>query len=292
MIDAHTHCFPPEISKDVHAWAEKYKEPHWLQLVAPKGKQSLQGWASLEMTLRAMDRAGIEKSILLGWYWQQKATCIRQNELIHDWLLSAPDRFIGFASIYPQDDPITQLERAQEMGFRGVGELHPQLQQYSKYKAEWRALAEWCSRRRWPINVHVTEGLNQAHDAYIKTPFDDYLELAIHFPELKIILAHWGGGIPFFEQNPKIKAALKNVYYDTAASPLLYSMDVFKNTLNLVGAEKVIFGSDFPLRLYPKIAEEPNMHRYIEAIENAGLSKENQVAIFRNTISSVLELPN
>ena len=290
MIDAHTHCFPPEISKDVQAWAKQYNELHWLQLVAPEGKKSLQGWASIDTTLKSMDRAGVEKSILLGWYWEHKATCIRQNELIHAWLEQAPDRFIGFASIHPKADPIDQLERAKAMGFRGVGELHPRLQQYSEHKFEWQALAEWCSRELWPINLHVTEGLNHSHDAYIHTPFDDYLELAIRFPDLKIILAHWGGGIPFFEQNPKIKAALKNVYYDTAASPLIYSMDIFENMLNLVGAEKLIFGSDFPLCLFPKMSNEPNVENFIQAIETLGLSEESRAALLKNTISSVLDL--
>lgn len=289
MIDAHIHCFPPEISNDVHAWAEQYNEPHWLQLVAPVGKKSLQGWASMETTLKSMDRAGVEKSILLGWYWEHKATCIRQNELMHSWLEQAPDRFIGFASIHPQDNPIDQLERAKAMGFRGVGELHPGLQQYSKYKSEWQTLADWCSSEHWPINLHVTEGLNHAHDAYIPTPFDNYLELAIRFPDLRIILAHWGGGIPFYEQNPRIKTALKNVYYDTAASPLLYSMDIFKNIVNLVGPNKLIFGSDFPLRLFPKKTDAPNMKNFIDAIKAIGLSEETRAALFKNTICSVLD---
>ena len=122
-------------------------------------------------------------------------------------------------------------------------------------------MAEWCEANKWPINFHVSEGLNVKYPNFTPTPFDIYLDIAKAFPNLKIILSHWGGGIPFFELNPRLKPLLKNVYYDTAASPLLYDITVFRNVINLVGSEKIIFGSDFPLRVYPKKA---NNARYAD----------------------------
>jgi predicted TIM-barrel fold metal-dependent hydrolase len=46
---------------------------------------------------------------------------------------------------------------------------------------------------------------------------------------------------------PEVKEAMKNVYFDTAASPFLYSPDVYNQVIQLVGADKVLFGSDYPL---------------------------------------------
>lgn len=291
MIDAHTHCFPPEISDNITQWANTYNEPHWLRLVAPENKPSLQGWASKEDMVQAMDIAGVRQSILLGWYWENKTTCLKHNELMKQWLDFAPMRFQAFASIYPNDNPIDQLELARSMGFKGVGELHPSLQKYQHNKKDWHAMAEWCEQNNWPINFHVSEGLNVKYPNYIPTPFDIYLDIAKTFPNLKIILSHWGGGIPFFELNSKLKTLLKNVYYDTAASPLLYNMDVFKNVIQLVGSKKILFGSDFPLKLYPKKHALPDMQIFIKDIQsNAGLSKIEYQQIFENNIKSLLNL--
>ena len=291
MIDAHTHCFPPEISDNITQWADTNNESHWLKLVAPDNKTSLQDWASKEAMLEAMDKANISQSILLGWYWENKATCLKHNELMKQWMDFAPNRLFAFASIYPNEDPIAQLELARSMGFKGVGELHPIIQNYEANKTHWHTMAEWCEANKWPINFHVTEGLNRAYPNFIPTPFHIYLDIATAFPNLRIILSHWGGGIPFFEQNPKLKDRLKNVYYDTAASPLLYDINVFKNVISMVGSEKILFGSDFPLKVYPKKQANADMETFIKDIQlNAGLSETEFEQIFEKNINHLLSL--
>ncbi len=289
MIDAHTHCFPNDLFNKCESWAHENQELHWLSLVAPKNKPSIQGWSSAQETLDQMDLAKVSKSLLQGWYWEHQATCRWHNQQMRRWMDLDNNRFIGFASIFPNEAPIAQLEAALSMGFQGVGELHPTIQKFSENKDNWYAMAQWCSDKGWPISLHVTEAMNISHAGYVETPFQDYLDLAMRFPELKIILAHWGGGIPFFEQNPKIKAILKNVYYDTAASPLLYDMSIFRNMIQMVGSDKIIFGSDFPLNLYPKNKQPIEMKTFIEDITNqAQLSEVERERIFSENITQVL----
>jgi len=55
-----------------------------------------------------------------------------------------------------------------------------------------------------------------------------------------------------------VKAALKNVYFDTAASPYLYTPQVYGQVAQLVGAEKILFGSDYPLILQRRFLKEIN----------------------------------
>jgi predicted TIM-barrel fold metal-dependent hydrolase len=50
---------------------------------------------------------------------------------------------------------------------------------------------------------------------------------------------------------PEVKKSLANIYFDSAASPYLYSPGVYEHTSGLVGIEKVLFGTDYPL-LTPK----------------------------------------
>jgi predicted TIM-barrel fold metal-dependent hydrolase len=77
-------------------------------------------------------------------------------------------------------------------------------------------------------------------------------------------------GLPFYELMPEVAKAMTNVYYDTAASPLLYSKRIYAIASEIVGAGKILFGTDFPL-ISPK--------RYLEEIKEAGLGEEDQKKI-------------
>jgi predicted TIM-barrel fold metal-dependent hydrolase len=108
-------------------------------------------------------------------------------------------------------------------------------------------------------------------------------------PELKLILAHWGGGLAFFELNPRLRKALKNVYYDTSATPLLYEPSIFRRMIETVGAEKILFGSDFPLRVYPRAQKTPDYSMFIEAVQHqANLSPDEFAAIMQRNIQRLL----
>ena len=271
IIDCHTHCFPEAASTDPHAWAQAQNESHWLKLVAPEGRPSIQGWANMDEHREAMKTAGVSRSVLLGWYWENEVTCRWQNEAIAAWLGKCPDRFIGYAAIQPNTSApkvIQQLEDARELGFCGVGELHMGVQGFNSHSLGWQALAEWCTAHNWPVNLHVTEAAGIPQPGSCQTPLNEFVNMAIASPDLRLILAHWGGGLAFYEHNPRLRKILKNVYYDTAASPLLYQPSIFRSIINSVGADKVLYGSDYPLRVYPKRQKKPDMSGFIDSIFN------------------------
>ncbi|MEC8713120.1 MAG: amidohydrolase family protein, partial [Chloroflexota bacterium] len=81
------------------------------------------------------------------------------------------------------------------------------------------------------------------------------------FPENKIILSHWGGGLFFYELMKEVKELSQNVYYDTAATSYLYNKDIFDISIKIIGAEKILFGSDFPIL---------NPSRVLSEIKNIG----------------------
>lgn len=294
IIDSHSHCYPAELARQPRAWAEANDEPHWADLVAPLDRPSIQGWATIEQTLAAMDAAGVEKTVLLGWYWENEATCRWHNGTIADWLRTAPDRFIGFAAIHPggsAGNTISQLEHARELGLRGVGELHPGMQRFNSTSPGWLALANWCIRHNWPVNIHATEAVGNNHPGSVPTPLDDFLRMAQCAPQLTLILAHWGGGLPFFELNPKLRKALKNVHYDTSATPLLYEPSIFRRVIDIVGHQKILFGSDYPLRLYPGTQKSPDYLTFLDAIRtDADLSADELDAISHKNLRRLLSI--
>lgn len=293
IIDCHTHCYPPELTSNPTDWAISQGELHWAKLVAPADKPSIQGWATMKQMLTAMDSAGIEKSVLLGWYWENEATCRWHNEVIANWVKTEPERFIGFAAIHPgvsSKKVLEQCEHALNIGLKGVGELHPGIQQFSASSEGWKTLAEWCTLNHWPINIHATEAVGKNHSGNIPTPLQDFLDMARNSPQLKLILAHWGGGLAFFELNPALRKSLKNVYYDTAATPLLYEPSIFRHIIEIVGADKILFGSDYPLKVYPKKQKRPDFTTFLNSIrDNTNLTSEDYTAIMHRNLQTLLE---
>ncbi len=290
IIDCHTHAYPDEVVKDPRSWAQARCEYHWAELVSPEDRKSIQGWATLTGMLESMDRAGVDRAVLLGWYWEHESTCRWHNQLMSEWIKECPDRLLGFAAIYPNENVIDQLELAADLGFCGVGELHIGVQKFDASSPYWSAMADWCVAQKWPINFHVTEAAGHDHPGSVPSPLQSFVQLARSAPELKMILAHWGGGLPFFEQNPKIRETLKNVYYDVAASPLLYDIDIFQRMVNLVGADKILFGSDYPLRVYPRNQKTPDMEMYIQEIQKeSGLSDNELDRIFGRNFAHLIE---
>jgi predicted TIM-barrel fold metal-dependent hydrolase len=291
-IDCHTHCYAPELTADPRAWAARNHEPHWADLVSPLDRPSIQGWASFEQTLQAMDAAGVQQSVLLGWYWQNERSCRAHNQVIAEWVQAAPERFIGFAAIHPgksAESVLDQLNAAHALGLRGVGELHPGVQQFNSRSCGWQALAEWCVNHNWPVNLHATEAAGHEHPGSVPTALNDFVRMAQTAPQLKLILAHWGGGLAFFELNPRLRKILKNVRYDTAASPLLYPPSIFRSVIDIVGIEKVLFGSDYPLRIYPRQQTVPDYSTYLDAIRTeAHLSRTEFEAISQQNFRQFL----
>jgi hypothetical protein len=78
---------------------------------------------------------------------------------------------------------------------------------------------------------------------------------------------------------PEVAAALKNTFFDTAATPFLYRPQVFESVAGMVGADKILFGSDCPL-LSPR--------RVIEQIESADLPWESKAMILGGNAQRLL----
>ena len=274
-IDAHVHFTPPELAAKLDQFAEQ--EPYWGLLLNPPEGKSIQGWASPERMIDDMDAAGIDKVVLVGEYFYHHDNCVARNTQALDLINRYPERVIALATIQPLagDKALAELERCLDGGMVGVGELNPYAQGHRMDDPLFLRLVEACVTADLPLNLHVSEEIGGYYLGKSTTPLRHYYELACEFPELKLILAHWGGGLFFYEIMPRVRKQLANVWYDTAASPLLYpTKRIFAQALSAVNHRKILYGSDYPLLIYPRKMSEPDMRPLPRAIDKLGLAPE------------------
>lgn len=287
IIDSHVHCYPDSVIANPSRWGEDRGEHHWVDLVT----NGPQGWANPEDLLRQMDADGVERVVLQAWYWQNPQTVLEQNYWHAEWVSRYPGRFLAMAAIHPElSDPPKVLQEARSWGACGVGECLPQIQTTAGWEhTGWAEILGWTSRYDWPICLHVTEPVGHLYKGRVETCLQTTLRQIENWPTQRWILAHWGGGFPFFALNHRVQKVLPRVWFDTAASPLLYNSNVWQAVLQLVGAERVLFGSDFPLKLYPRYQSKPNWALLLEEVREQVPSLEAQGLIFEKNAAEVFK---
>jgi predicted TIM-barrel fold metal-dependent hydrolase len=272
VIDSHVHLYPEAVNRDPAGWANSAGEKAWALLCTRRRKEgaAVQSFPTLDELLAAMDAAEMSRAILLGWYWQNAATCMLQNRFYADCVQRHPDRLSAFATLQPvsgRDLALAEMRRARDDGLCGLGELSPHAQSYAINDPVFGEILETAAQWKWPVNLHVTDPESREYPGRVQTPLEDLSALARTFPATNFILAHWGGLLPLHDQNV---VGLPNVFYDTAASPLLYDESVWRRFLAVVPSDRVLFGSDYPLNNYPKQVVVPEMMRLIAEARGAG----------------------
>lgn len=291
ITDCHVHLYPPAVNRHPAKWAAAHAEGHWAALCTRRRKdgRAVQSFPSVAELLRTMDAAGVSRALLLGWYWEHAETCVLQNRFYARCVRAHPDRLAAFATFHPaagRTATLDEVRRAHGEGLVGLGELSPHSQHYPLHDPTFAAVLRLAGKLRLPVNLHVTDPEGGKHPGRVETPLPALVRLARAFPATTFILAHWGGLLPLRSAKARI---LPNVYYDTAASPLLCDEGIWRRFMAVVPKERVLFGSDFPLNLYPRIDAEPNMTRLVAEVHRAGLSAEALQAVVRDNAAHLLK---
>jgi predicted TIM-barrel fold metal-dependent hydrolase len=272
IIDAHVHLYPEEVNRDPAGWAAACGEAHWARLCMRRRKDGrpVQAFPAVDDLLRAMDQAGVARSVLLGWYWEQAGSCRMQNRFYAECVRRYGDRLSAFATVHPAmgvDGALGELWLARDAGLIGVGELSPHSVGWATDDPVLQAVLTRAGEWGLPVNLHVTEPVARDYPGRVETPLEDFVKLARAHPRTTFILAHWGGRLPLVLDGE----VPENICYDTAASPLLYPQTFWREFCARVPAERVLFGSDYPLNLYPSIDAQPNMTRLVAEVHRSEL---------------------
>jgi predicted TIM-barrel fold metal-dependent hydrolase len=264
IIDFHTHVFPPEIKKHRQKYIER--DPCFAILYSdPKARI-----ATADELIASMDEAGVDISVILNIGWTTHELCFETNDYIIDAVACYPQRLVGFGAVQPQSPKAAaaEIERCAKAGIKGVGEMRPDIQLFDLCdEMIMEPLAEVLKAHNLILLLHASEPIGHEYPGKGGITPDILYPFITSFPDLTVVCAHWGGGLPFYALMPEVKKAMGNIYFDSAASPFLYTPEVYSQVIQLVGDDRVLFGSDYPL-LAPR--------RLLNEIEALGLTEESQ----------------
>ncbi len=253
IIDFHTHAFPAWLRDDRARYLER--DATFGELFAdPRAKM-----ATADELIAAMDADGVDASVVMGMGWTDHGLAREVNDYIVESVRRYPGRLYGFCGVNPAwgEGAAREAERCAAAGLVGVGELHPDTQGYDigdkRTMAPLMAAAEHLSLI---VTTHSSEPVGHTYPGKGATRPESLWRFILAFPDVIIVCAHWGGGLPFYALMPEVADVLANVYFDTAASPFLYTPDVFPTVASLAGARRILLGSDYPLLRARRLIEQ------------------------------------
>jgi predicted TIM-barrel fold metal-dependent hydrolase len=278
IIDFHTHIFPPWLRERRDEYTKR--DPCFSLLYSqPQAKM-----ATAEELLANMDEAGIDLSVVLNIGWVSHELCVKTNDYILDSISRYPKRLIGFCAIQPKagDVAIAELARCAKAGAKGIGELRSDAQGFNLTdKTIMKPFVDTALKHDLIFLTHSSEPVGHEYSGKGSITPDILYSFITTFPNLKIVCAHWGGGLPFYALMPEVAKALANVFFDTAATVFLYKPEIFEQVSHIIGSDKILFGTDYPLM---------HQNRVLTQIKSSQLHEEDKARILAANAQKMLHL--
>jgi len=259
IIDTHTHIFPPDVIERREMFAKR--DSSFDSIYGnPKARM-----VTFEALIEEMDEAGVDISIACGFPWRSIDMCRRHNTYMMEAVAAFPERLVGLAIGNPVAGKAcdAELERAFAGGLKGVGEISADAQGFRlDDPGTMGRLVGAVSDADLFLLLHANEDVGHFYPGKTPTTPAAVYRFLEKFGDVTTVLAHWGGGLCFYELMPEVARVASSVYYDTAASPFLYKPDVYKIALDIAGSGRILFGTDYPLL---------RMRRHLDELDQAGL---------------------
>lgn len=278
IVDFHTHVFPPHVAAERERYARS--DTTFAEMYAsPEAKL-----ATAEDLLGSMDSSGVDVSVALGFAWSDADTCRQHNDYLLSQAADSGGRVVAFPNLplaAPADVIEQEMRRCVAVGAPGFGELRPGNLGFDLAGAQADRLAALAAELGVALLFHVSEPVGHRYPGKQGLDLADFYAFAAAHPDVKTVGAHWAGGLPFYAEMPEVKKSLAALYVDTAATSLLYDETVYVRVAGLVGARRILFGSDYPLL---------SQARSRKRIEEAGLDDSEREMILGANAAALLGL--
>ncbi|MBI2854496.1 MAG: amidohydrolase family protein [Chloroflexi bacterium] len=271
IIDFHTHIAPPWLRENRDEYIGR--DPCFDTLYSnPKARL-----VTADELVASMDNAGVDVSVALNIGWTDHELCVATNDYILDSVSKYSGRLIGFCAVQPSagEAALREIERCARAGARGIGELRPDIQGFDVRDSHLIGpLASALKQYDMLVLTHSSEPVGHRYPGKGSVTPELLFSFVSAMNGATVICAHWGGGLPFYYLMPEVAEALKNAYFDTAATHFLYQPAIYSWVADIAGVDRILMGSDYPL-----ISQERHIReiRSLKASERlkAGILGEN-----------------
>lgn len=260
-IDAHCHIYPEKIVDRAVAGTDNFYGV----------KSSCRG--TVANLMEEGLTAGIDHFIV-----QSVATTPKQVRSINDFIAKEVENsqgiMTGIGTLHPDSEDIKgDIKHLTELGLHGV-KLHPDIQKFKIDDYRCLKIYELCEEQNIPILMHTGDSRYDFSNPNRLLPI---LEI---YTSLTVVGAHLGGYSIWEEAAEKLNS-LPNFYVDCSSSFPFIGTEKAKELIRKYGAEKVLFGTDYPM-WSPK--------REIEAFLSLGLDENENRCILNSNAKKVFKL--
>jgi predicted TIM-barrel fold metal-dependent hydrolase len=240
---------------------------------------------SIDDYLKKMDRAGIERSLLIAVRAGDRA--MRGSfeipyEQVAQWCRKHPDRFSGLAGVDPYRgiEGLRDLDAAvKHYGFVGA-HLYPHWFKLAPDAALYYPYYARCCELDIPIMMQVGQNLIYQREVRLPSVARPILldQVAIDFPDLKLLGIHIG--VPWTDEMIAMAWKHANVYIGIDAYAPKYIPASLLRYMNSYGADKVLFGTDWPVIDPERAVREMADHNFKPAAYQK-IMRDNALKVFK-----------
>jgi predicted TIM-barrel fold metal-dependent hydrolase len=247
--------------------------------------EAMKSGVSIEAYLRKMDRAGVERSLLIAVRagdLRMKGSFEIPYQQVAKWCDRYPDRFSGLAGVDPYRgmQGLRDLEQAvREYGFIGA-HLYPHWFRLAPDAALYYPYYAKCCELDVPVMMQVGQNLIYQKEVRLPSVARPILldQIAIDFPELKLIGIHIG--VPWTDEMIAMAWKHANVFIGIDAYAPKYLFPSLKHYMNSYGSDKVLFGTDWPVIDPERAVAEMVAHQF-KPDALAKIMRGNAVKVFK-----------
>lgn len=232
IFDVHCHVYPPAIAEKAAEAVAEFYQVH-------RGEEVPHLTGTLETLLREQGEAGITQCLI-----HSVATVPHQVQRVNASLAriagESGGRCIAFGSLHPDSPNLAaDVEHLLGLGLRGA-KLHPDMQDFALNDSRAMRLFE-AGGNRLVFLLHT--GDKRFHRSN-PPEFRAALEA---FPHTVFIGAHMGGQSLWEEATHTLAGKYENLYVDVSSTMYAMSSEQCVRLIRAFGADRVLFGTDFPM---------------------------------------------
>ena len=225
IIDIHTHIYPAEVAMKATDSIRNFYE-------IPGGHMD----GTVDMLLERSRQAGITQNVILPVAITPNRVQ-KINDFIHRQAEEHPN-FIPFGTVHADMPNIgDETQRLLDMGMKGI-KLHPDCSRFAIDDPRLFPMYE-AIRGKIPILLHMGDKrYGYSHPEKLR-------HILQEFPDLTAIAAHFGGYSMYETACDILKDT--DCIMDISSSLMFMGEGVAEHYINLYGAERLAYGTDYPL---------------------------------------------